>query len=38
MICSFNHALCYVELIVSGICLGFSFAIGGTLWRLITSK
>ena len=27
MICSFDHALCYVELLISGICLGFSFAI-----------
>ena len=38
MICSFNHALCFVELGLSGIMLGFTFAIGGTLWRLITSK
>jgi hypothetical protein len=36
MICSFNHALCYVELFVSGVLLGLSFAIGTTLWRLVT--
>lgn len=38
MICSFNHGLCFLELLVSGVLLGFSFAVGTTLWRLITSK
>jgi len=38
MICSFNHGLCFLELLVSGVLLGLSFAIGTTLWRLVTSK
>jgi len=36
MICSFNHALCYVELLVSAVLLGLGFAVGTTLWRLVT--
>jgi hypothetical protein len=38
MICSFSHGLCFLELALSGVVLGFTFAIGGTLWRLITTK
>ena len=36
MICSFSHALCYVELFVSAVLLGLGFAVGTTLWRLVT--
>ena len=38
MICSFDHALCFVNLTVSAILLGLGFGIGTTLWRLVTSK
>ncbi len=38
MICSFSHGLCFLELLASGVCLGFSFAVGQTLWRLGTSR
>ena len=36
MICSFSNALCFVNLLVSAILLGVGFAIGTTLWRLVT--
>lgn len=38
MICQFNNGLCFVALIVSSIVLGFGFAIGQTLWGLITKR
>ena len=38
MICNFNSALCFVELAISAILLGFGFGVGTTLWRLVTSK
>lgn len=38
MICSFSHALCFVELGVSAVLLGLGFGIGQTLWRLVTSR
>lgn len=38
MICQFNSALCFVELGLSAVLLGFGFGVGQTLWRLVTSK
>lgn len=36
MICQFNSAVCFFELLVSGVVLGLGFACGTTLWRLVT--
>jgi len=38
MICNFNNFLCFIELGVGAVLLGFGFGVGQTLWRLVTSK
>jgi hypothetical protein len=38
MICDFNHVLCFVELAVSGVVLGFTFGVGSWLWGKLAPK
>jgi hypothetical protein len=38
MICAFNNGLCFVELLISAVLLGFGFGVGQTLWGLITKR